>query len=55
MKVEVKKSEKERRHYLRPELFDQREEKSIQWACHPELMKRMKEQGETANQTRAQQ
>jgi hypothetical protein len=50
MKVEVEKSEKERGHYLRPELFDQPEEKSIDWARDPELMKRMKEQRETAKQ-----
>ena len=41
MKVEVEKSEKERGHYVRPELFDQPEENSIQWARDPELMKRM--------------
>jgi hypothetical protein len=50
MKVEVEKSEKERGHYLKPELFDQPEGKSIQCARNPELMKRMKEQRETAKQ-----
>ena len=50
MKVEVEKSEKERGHYLRPELFDQPEEKSVGWARNPELMKQMKEQRETAKQ-----
>jgi hypothetical protein len=50
MKVEVEKSENERGHYLRPELFDQPEEKSIEWARHSELMKRMKEQREQAKQ-----
>jgi hypothetical protein len=55
MKIEAEKSEKERGHYLRPELFDQPEEKSIQWARHPELMKRMKEQREQAKQRWAKQ
>ena len=50
MKVEVEKSEKERGHYLRLELFDQPEETSIQWARNPELMKQMKEQRETGKQ-----
>ena len=50
MKVEVEKSEKERGHYLRPELFDQPEEKSIEWARDPELMRRMKEQKDQAKQ-----
>ena len=49
MKVEVEKSEKERGHYLRPELFDQPEEKSVDWARNPELMKRIKEQREQIN------
>jgi len=55
MKVEVEKSEKERGHYLRPELFDQPEEKGIQWARHLELMKQMKQRSESAKQKRAQQ
>jgi len=55
MKVEVEKSEKERDHYLRPELFDQPEEKSVEWARQPELMKQMKEQRAQMKQKRAQQ
>ncbi len=51
----MKKSEKERGHYLRPELFDQPAEKSIQWARDPERMKQMKEQRETMTKKRAQQ
>ena len=37
MKVEVEKSEKERDHYLRPELFDQPEEKSVEWGASRSL------------------
>jgi hypothetical protein len=40
--VEVEKSERERGYYIRPELYGAPEEKSIAWARHPELMKRMK-------------
>ena len=41
--VEVEKSEHERGYYIHPELYDAPEEKGIEWARHPELMKRMKE------------
>ena len=44
--VEEVKADRERGHYLYPELFDQPEEKSIQWARHPELMQRMKDRRE---------
>ncbi|HKA22264.1 MAG TPA: hypothetical protein VKN18_28560 [Blastocatellia bacterium] len=44
--VEELKTENERGHYLYPELFNQPDEKSIEWAHHPELMQRMKEQRE---------
>ncbi|MFN0109236.1 MAG: hypothetical protein ACKVZH_10325 [Blastocatellia bacterium] len=40
--AEELKSETERGHYLRPELFNQPEEKGIEWARNPEMMKRMK-------------
>jgi hypothetical protein len=40
--VEVEKSEGERGYYIHPELFGAPEEKSIAWARHPDLMKRMK-------------
>jgi hypothetical protein len=42
--VEELKNENERGHYLYPELFNQPEEKSIEWARHPELMQRLKTQ-----------
>src|SRR5262249_13391584 len=37
--VEEAKPEIERGHYLRPELFGQPEEKSVEWARYPEMMK----------------
>jgi trimeric autotransporter adhesin len=41
--IEEDKAEVERGHYLHPELFDQPEEKGIEWARHPTIMKQMKE------------
>ena len=41
--VEVEKSERERGYYIHPELYGAPEEKSIEWARHRDLMKRMKE------------
>jgi hypothetical protein len=41
--VEENKPEVEREYYLHPELFDQPEEKGIEWARHPTMMKQMKE------------
>ena len=46
IQVEEEKPEKERGYYLHPELFKQPEEKGINWARRPELMKQMKEQRE---------
>jgi hypothetical protein len=40
------KPEAERGHYLHPKLFGQAEEKSVEWARHPEMMKRMKAERE---------
>ena len=42
-KVVEPKTEGERGRYLVPEAFGQAEEKSVQWARYPELMKQMKE------------
>ena len=39
--VEEIKSENERGFYLHPELFGQSEDKSIEWAHHPEMMQRI--------------
>jgi hypothetical protein len=44
--VEELKNGNERGHYLYPDLVNQPEEKSIEWAHHPELMQRLKEQHE---------
>lgn len=44
--AEELKPEAERGHYLRPALFNQPEEKSIEWARHPEMMKRAKAERE---------
>ena len=48
--VEEEKSEQERGHYLHPELFNQPEEKSVEWALHPEMMLRMKQINEQIKQ-----
>jgi hypothetical protein len=45
-KVVEAKAEGERGHYLVPEAFDQPEEKSVQSARYPELMKQIKERRE---------
>ena len=37
--VEEMKNDRERGYYLRPELYDQPEQKQIEWARHPELMR----------------
>ncbi|MBI1766732.1 MAG: hypothetical protein HYR56_35445 [Acidobacteria bacterium] len=44
--VEETKTEKERGHYLNPEVFGQPEEKGIEWARHPDLMQRQKAERE---------
>jgi hypothetical protein len=41
--VEEEKPEKERDHYIHPELFNQPKEKSIEWAKHPEFQKKLAE------------
>lgn len=41
--VEEEKNARERGYYLHPELYGAPEERSIQWARHPELMRRIKE------------
>jgi hypothetical protein len=48
--TEETKSEKERGYFLHPELFDQPEEKSVDWALHPETMQRMKQVNEQMKQ-----
>ncbi len=41
--VEQEKDARERGHYIHPELYGASEEQSVDWARHPEMMKRMKE------------
>ncbi|HWP44096.1 MAG TPA: hypothetical protein VNO14_12710, partial [Blastocatellia bacterium] len=41
--VEQEKPERERGHYLYPELYDQPEERGVEWARNPELMRQMQE------------
>jgi hypothetical protein len=41
--VEQEKNARERGHYLHPELYGASEESGIDWARHPEMMKRLKE------------
>ena len=43
IKVEENKDERERGFYLHPELFSQPEERGIEWARHPEMMRHIKE------------
>ena len=42
--VEEEKLAIERGHYIHPELYGAPEEASVQWARHPQLMRKMKEQ-----------
>ena len=42
-KTEEDKPERERGYYLRPEVFNQSEERGVEWARDPELMRRLKE------------
>ncbi|MGO9274963.1 MAG: beta strand repeat-containing protein [Terriglobia bacterium] len=44
LQVEVEKPENERGYYVHPELYGAGQEKSIQWARHPEQMRKMAEQ-----------
>jgi hypothetical protein len=44
--VEEDKPEKERGFYLHPDVFNQPEEKSIEWARQPQLMQGLKDQRE---------
>ena len=43
IKVEEEKPERERGHYLHPDLYKQPEEKGVDWARNPRLMQQMKE------------
>ena len=43
IKVEESKSERERGYYLHPEAFGKDEERGVNWANHPELMRELKQ------------
>jgi hypothetical protein len=43
IKVEEDKPERERGFYLHPEVFKQAEERGVEWARNPEMMRQMKE------------
>ena len=43
LQVETEKPDRERGFYIPPEFYGASEEKAIDWARHPETMKRMKE------------
>jgi hypothetical protein len=51
--VEEPKSSRERGRYLHPELYGAPEESSIEWARHPQVMKRQKEMRQKAAQLAA--
>jgi hypothetical protein len=50
LQVEVGKSERERGFYIHPELYGAPEEKGMEWARHPEMMKQMKERRQKTNE-----
>jgi hypothetical protein len=45
-KAEEDKPDRERGHYLQPELYGQPEERSVEWSRNPELMGRLRKQAE---------
>ncbi|HKQ78060.1 MAG TPA: hypothetical protein VJ810_30460 [Blastocatellia bacterium] len=51
--VEEKKPQVERGSYLHPQLFGQPEEKNVEWARHPEMMRQMKQQREQMEKERS--
>jgi hypothetical protein len=52
--VEEAKPERERGYYLHPEAFDRPEERSVNWAAHPEMMQRLQQRRLAAQQARKQ-
>jgi len=50
--VEEEKPERERGYYLHPELYGQPQEKSVEWARHPALMRRMRTAAEKQPDTK---
>ena len=52
IKVEEDKSETERGHYLHPEAFNKAEERGVEWANQPELMREIQQRRLDAGQAR---
>lgn len=52
--VDEEKSEQERGYYLHPDVFNQAEEKGIEWARHPQVMQHMKGMREQMKRDRKQ-
>ncbi|HXG66016.1 MAG TPA: hypothetical protein VNO70_13015 [Blastocatellia bacterium] len=52
IKVEEAKPERERGHYLHPEAFGKEEERGVEWANQPELMREIKQRRLDAEQAR---
>ena len=50
--IEEEKSEHERGYYLHPTAFGQPEEKSLQWARRPEMMRQIQSQRQEAESRR---
>jgi trimeric autotransporter adhesin len=50
MQVEVEKPAQEQGYYIHPELYGAPEQKSIEWAHHPDMMKKMLDQRSKAAQ-----
>ncbi len=48
IQVEEEKSERERGYYLHPKVFNQPEEKSVEWARNPEMMREIKSRRQEA-------
>ena len=46
--VEEEKPDRERGYYLHPQVFDQPEEKSLEWARNPEMLKQIKSRRQDA-------
>jgi hypothetical protein len=52
LRVEEEKPERERGYFIHPDAFDQPEEKSLEWARRPEMMKQIKRQRQEAEARR---
>jgi len=50
--VEEEKLERERGYYLRPEVFNQPDEQSVEWARYPKMMREIKSRRQEAEMRR---